>query len=448
MDFYNRTKELEEIHRIQNLAFTQNSRMLVLTGRRRIGKTSLIKQATKDSDTIYLFVGRKAEAVLVETFSQQVRDALNVFVPSGINNFKDFFQYLFEIGKQRPFNLIVDEFQEFQNINPSVFSDLQFLWDEYRKVTKMFLVISGSVYCMMQKIFTDSSEPLFGRADNIMKLFPFKISVMKQILADYNPESTNEDLLALYTITGGIPKYIEMFCDNQCLTKEKMYRFFFSENSPFIDEGRNLLINEFGKNYGTYFSILQEIAKGKRTQNEIETALGGIPIGGHLTKLEEVYCILKRERPIFAKIGSKKNVRYLINDCFLNFWFRYIEQNRTFIELGNYDDLLKLVSSDYTTYTGHTLELYFRQKMAEEGGFKEIGGWWNIKTGAQKSPFEANEIDIVGVQTNGKSAFVAEVKRNKQNYNHELFMSKVKHLQDKELSAYKIETRLLTIEEM
>ena len=118
---------------------------------------------------------------------------------------------------------------------------------------------------------------------------PFNTKVLKQIMEDFAPGYSNDDLLALYTLTGGVPKYVELFCDNQALSVDRIYDFVFSENSLFIDEGRNLLITEFGKNYGIYFSILLEIANGHYTQGEIESALGGISIGGHLSKLENVF---------------------------------------------------------------------------------------------------------------------------------------------------------------
>ena len=167
MKFYNREKEVAELKRVQELAFTQNSRMIVVTGRRRIGKTSLIKEALKGTPTVYLFIGRKAESILVTDFVKIVRETLSIFVPEGIPTFTNLMQYLFEVGKTRAFNIVIDEFQEFYNIRPDVFSDMQNLWDEYKQETKINLVISGSVYSLMQKIFTDHNEPLFGRADNI-----------------------------------------------------------------------------------------------------------------------------------------------------------------------------------------------------------------------------------------------------------------------------------------
>lgn len=445
MKFYNRENEIAELKRICNLSFTHNSRMTVLTGRRRIGKTSLIKKAFEDSDApmLYFFTGRKAEVALVNDFVREIHDKLHGYVPEGLRSVTGVMRHLFELAKTERFTLVIDEFQEFTNVNPSVFSDLQNLWDSYRSETRMNLVLSGSVMSMMRRIFTDAHEPLFGRADNIISLRPFRIKVVKEILKDYNPEYTNEDFLALYSITGGIPKYIELFCDNGHVTCESMLRFSVSYMSPFIDEGRNLLITEFGRDYGTYFSILLAIAQGRTSQAEITAALGGMAIGGHLGRLENTYNIISKFRPVMSKPGSKNTVRFRISDNFMQFWFRFIERNRSMIELDNYDDLRKVVMRDYPTYSGLMLEKYFRQKLTEEGGFRELGSWWEAKAGK-----EANEIDIVGIRTEGKSALIAEVKRNVRNYDNKSFMAKIEHIRAKILSGYEIESRLYTIDDM
>lgn len=445
MKFYNRENEIAELKRICNLSFTHNSRMTVLTGRRRIGKTSLIKKAFEDSDApmLYFFTGRKAEVALVNDFVREIHDKLHGYVPEGLRSVTGVMRHLFELAKTERFTLVIDEFQEFTNVNPSVFSDLQNLWDSYRSETRMNLVLSGSVMSMMRRIFTDAHEPLFGRADNIISLRPFRIKVVKEILKDYNPEYTNEDFLALYSITGGIPKYIELFCDNGHVTCESMLRFSVSYMSPFIDEGRNLLITEFGRDYGTYFSILLAIAQGRTSQAEITAALGGMAIGGHLERLENTYNIISKFRPVMSKPGSKNTVRFRISDNFMQFWFRFIERNRSMVELDNYDDLRKVVMRDYPTYSGLMLEKYFRQKLTEEGGFRELGSWWEAKAGK-----EANEIDIVGIRTEGKSALIAEVKRNVRNYDNKSFMAKIEHIRAKILSGYEIESRLYTIDDM
>lgn len=445
MRFYNRENEIAELKRICNLSFTHNSRMTVLTGRRRIGKTSLIKKAFEDSDApmLYFFTGRKAEAVLADDFVCEIHDKLQGYVPEGLKSVTGVLRYLFELARTVRFTLVIDEFQEFATVNASVFSDLQNLWDSYRSDTKMNLVLSGSVMSMMRRIFTDAHEPLFGRADNIINLRPFRIRVIKEILRDYNPEYSSEDLLALYAITGGIPKYIELFCDNGYVTAESMLRFTVSQMSPFIDEGRNLLITEFGRDYGTYFSILLAIAQGNTSQGEITAALGGMAIGGHLERLENTYNVISKFRPVLSKPGSKNTVRFRISDNFLQFWFRFIERNRSLIELDNYDDLLAIVMRDYPTYSGLTLEKYFRQMLTEEGGFREMGSWWEAKAGK-----EAHEIDIVGIRTDGTLALVAEVKRNARNYDNKSFMAKVEHIKNKILSGYEVESRLYTMDDM
>ena len=420
--------------------------MTVLTGRRRIGKTSLVKKAFGDSSEapmLYFFAARKTESALVGDFIRVIHNKMNVYVPEGIRTMIALMRHLFELAKTINFNLVIDEFQEFQNINSSFFSDLQNLWDTFRTETHINLVLSGSALSMMRKIFTDAHEPLFGRADNIIHLRPFKISVLKEILNDYNPDFTNEDLLTLYAVSGGIPKYIELLCDNGHLISEDMLRFVTSNLSPFIEEGRYLLISEFGKDYGTYFSILQAIAEGKTTQSEIQNKLGGIAIGGHLEKLESVFNIINRYRPVMAKPGSKNTVRFRILDNFLRFWFRFIESNRSMVELDNYADLTESLLTSYPTYSGYVLEQYFRQKLAEEGGFREIGSWWVPKLG-----LEASEIDIVGIRTDNKSVLVAEVKRQKRNYDHKKFMEKVERLKTGILSDKEISTRLFTLEDM
>ncbi len=153
--------------------------------------------------TVYLFVGRKSEATLCSEFIPIIAQSLDVFVPNEIRTFRSLFQYLMEQAANKPFNLVIDEFQEFYNINESIYSDMQNIWDSYRKKSRMNLIVSGSIYSLMRKIFQHSKEPLFGRADNIIKLSAFDLATLKEIMYDYRPEYINDDLLALYSFTGG-----------------------------------------------------------------------------------------------------------------------------------------------------------------------------------------------------------------------------------------------------
>ena len=150
MRFYNRTNELAELRRIQKLSFSDHSRLTVVTGRRRIGKTSLVMKAVEGLPTVYLFVGRKSEATLCAEYIPLISQSLNTFVPKEIRTFQSLFRYLMELASQRAFNVVIDEFQEFYNINESVYSDMQNIWDSYRLRSNMNLIVSGSVYSLMQ----------------------------------------------------------------------------------------------------------------------------------------------------------------------------------------------------------------------------------------------------------------------------------------------------------
>jgi AAA+ ATPase superfamily predicted ATPase len=440
MKFYNRTSELAELRRIQNLSFSQNSRLTVVTGRRRIGKTSLIMKSVVNSTWVYLFVGRKNEATLCSEFKSIITQTLDAFIPDEVRTFRSLFTMLMQLAERQSFVLVIDEFQEFYNVNASIYSDMQNIWDQYKNKTKMHLIVSGSVYSLMQKIFQNSKEPLFGRADNILKISAFDLVTLKLIMNDYKPDYINDDLLALYTITGGVPKYVELLCDNNALTVNEMIEFVVRENSSFIDEGKNLLIDEFGKNFGTYFSILNAVSGGVNTQPAIESALGDKNIGGQIKRLIEDYDILVRQRPLMAKEGTQ-SVRYEIHDNFLRFWFNYFDRYRSLIEIKNFTALQALIRSDYTTYSGIILERYFKQKLAESFQFRAIGSWWESKG-------DQNEIDIVALYLEKDRAFVAEVKRNKKNFKPERFVGKVEHLKTKVLPGYNLETVCLSIDDM
>ena len=241
MKFYNREEELAQLKNIKEKAFNDHSKLIVLTGRRRVGKTLLIFKALEDEPFIYLFVGRKNEADLCSSYISEIAQKLDVFVPP-MDRFVDVFRFLMEQGTTRKFSLVIDEFQEFMNVNESVYSDIQNYWDQYRTRTKINFVVSGSIYSLMVQIFQDKKEPLFGRADATMRIRPFTINVLKEIMREHKPDYTNDELLALYTFTGGVPKYVELLVDNKALTIPKMIRQICQSDSPFLGEGRNLLI--------------------------------------------------------------------------------------------------------------------------------------------------------------------------------------------------------------
>lgn len=450
MKFFDRTEQLAQLREMKNRSYDNHSMLTVVTGRRRIGKTTLIDKSMSGEEYLYFFVGKKNEAVLCAEFTGEIRTKLGLFVPDGITSFKDIFAILMQVGEHRKFTLVIDEFQNFSEVNPSIFSDIQNYWDQFRLKTNVNLIVSGSIYSLMTKLFRDKKEPLYGRDDHTIKLHPFAPSVLKEVMHEYASGYTNDDLLALYAYTGGVPKYIELFVDAEALTKDGMIRYICKPDSPFIEEGRKLLIQEFGRKYGTYFSILEAISEGYNTQAEIATYLGSKSIGGQLSKLEETYNLIGKKRPMWA--GSKsQTVRYGISDVFLRFWFRYIEKNQMMIEIGQYPLLAKVMSDDYTTYTGDTLERYFKAKMMEGMNYRAIGSWWDSKGYTDsKGNHQQCEIDIVAVSSDDKNAEIIEVKRNPEKFDKETMEEKVRFFiqKEKRIRRYKRTVRCLSLEDM
>ena len=441
MKFYNREKELDWLGHTREIAFGNHSQMTMVTGRRRIGKTKLILKSCEGTPTVYLFIDRSNEAMLCGTCAREASEALGIYISPEITSFASLFETLMNIGRNKAFNLVIDEFQEFFYINPSVYSRIQDIWDRYKDTTHVNFIASGSVYTLMHRIFMDYKEPLYGRCDNTIKLRPFGTDVLKQIISDHKPDYTNDDLLALYTFTGGIPKYIESFMDNGCTDMESMVDWMMRPNSLFQNEGKALLVQEFGKKYGNYFALLSAIANGDNTQQKLSGLMGDVSINGHLKRLEEDYELIGRKRPLFAKEGTQ-TVRFEITDLFLRFWFRYFIKYHYLIEIENLERLGEIIKSDYPTYSGLTLEIYFRKKLMESKIFDQIGSWWQAK---QDDPCE---VDIVAIYAERKKALVAEVKRKRKNFKSEDFKRKVEILRTKILSKYEIEPVLYCLEDM
>ena len=179
--------------------------------------------------------------------------------------------------------------------------------------------------------------------------------------------------------------------DNDWTSKEKMIEGMIDENSIFISEGKNLLIDEFGKEYGTYFSILTAISEGKNTRSEIENLLKK-EIGGYLTKMERDFNLIKKQQPIFTK-SSTKNVKYQIEDNFIMFWFRFIYKYSSIIKIGAYEQLRKIIERDFSSFSGHMLEKYFRETAQISQAYTSIGNYWDRKGETEIDFIAVNEIE-------------------------------------------------------
>lgn len=437
MKFYNREKELDLLGSIKERSAT-DAQMTVVVGRRRIGKTSLLKKAIENESTaLYLFVTRKNEVLICAEFKEEIERKLQVKLFGSFTHFKDLFHYLMELSENRNFTLIIDEFQEFYLVNPSVYSEIQNIWDSYKEKSKINLILCGSIYSLMKNIFENSKEPLFARVTERIHVKTFDVKTLKEILSDHYPKYKAEDLLAFYTFTGGVAKYVELLVNKKAFTLSKILDEVFRENSLFIDEGRNVLIEEFGKDYATYFSILSLIASSKTSRSEIESILE-VSVGGYLERMENDFNLIQKVRPIFSKPGGR-NVKYTIVDNFLNFWFRFIYKYQSAVEIGNFEYLRTIVVRDYPTYSGKILERYFIEKLASFKIYSTIGTYWEKGN--------LSEIDIVAVNDLEKIVLFAEVKRKKENISMPVLQEKAKNLLT-QLKGYDAEYKGLSMEDM
>ena len=439
MKFYNREKEIKKLLEIKEQS-KKNAQFSVVTGRRRIGKTQLLLKSYENTKFLYFFVAKKSEVILCQDFLQELKEKLNAPILGEVNSFSVLFEYIVQLSYEQNITLIIDEFQEFFTVNPSVYSDMQRIWDLHKDKAKLNLIVSGSVISLMYKIFENYKEPLFGRANHFIKLQAFKTNTLKEILSDYSPNYTPDDLMALYSFTGGVAKYVQLFMDNGWTSKEKMIEGMIDENSIFISEGKNLLIDEFGKEYGTYFSILTAISEGKNTRAEIENLLKK-EIGGYLTKMERDFNLIKKQQPIFTK-SSTKNVKYQIEDNFIMFWFRFIYKYSSMIEIGAYEQLRKIIERDFSSFSGHMLEKYFRENAQISQVYTSIGNYWDRKG--------ETEIDFIAVNEIEKSIDFAEIKRQKNNISIEKLRQKAAEflIQNPQFNSYKKDFYAWSLEDM
>lgn len=441
MRFFGREIELKELRKVRELS-QERSRFTVLTGRRRVGKTELSREAFDDGKTPYLNlpITRQPEVTLCAQLQEEAERVLHLGIHGTCTRFGELFRELMKEAERRPYTLVIDEFQEFDRTNPGVYGDIQHIWDEYHNKTKLNLVVNGSVNRLMNKIFFDDSQPLYGRNTGTLMLKPFGPSLLKEIFRCYKPDYTNSDLLALWTVSGGVARYVDMMMSAHAFTKAEMLEEIFSPLSAYIPEGRTILADEFGSDYGTYFTLLAAISAGQTTSAELKNLLG-TEVGGFLAKLEDQYSIVEKKQPIFGKPTSK-NAHFQVDDCFFRFWFRFVHKLSYLNELGRRDRMRDIAERDFDVFSGYALERYFTAKIVEDKGCTRIGSWWDRKG--------ENEIDIVCEDEIAETLAFYEVKIDASRFDATRLAEKVEAFfaknPDKRNLHYK--TGLLSIEDM
>ena len=416
MDFCGRQDELRELAKIRERS-RECAQFTVVTGRRRVGKTELVEKAFDDGKAPYLYflATQRSEKDLCAILQEEANKIVQPPILGTAERFAQLLEAIMAYAANTPMTLVIDEFQEFDKIDKGIFGEMQGVWDRWHKKSRLNLVVCGSVNRLMTKIFFDDSQPLYGRNTGKLSIAPFPVSLLNSVMSEHNANYSRRDLLALWTLTGGIARYVELFVDSKALTRKKMLDNVFSLSSAYIDEGRVILSDEFGKEYGVYFSILSAISAGRTSFAEIKNIVG-TDIGGQLTKLEATYAFISKKQPVFDK-ATNKNCLYQVDDCFVRFWFRFVYKYMHLIEQKKLRLLEDVVERDLDAFSGLALEQYFKAKFLEEGKYTRIGSWWDRKG--------ENEIDLVCENEFSGALDFYEVKLDARRYDNMAMRTKV-----------------------
>jgi len=390
MKFYNREKELELL---QQAVLQQRSAMVIISGRRRVGKSRLVDEFLKKNKGLKVIVVPKEEKQAAKDLAEVLAED---YKPS-FNTIKEAFEYFFTKSKERV--LYIDEFPNFLEINPSVPYELQRIWELYKEKTDKVLILSGSYVSMMDKIFTRQKAPLFNRATFKLILNPLSPDVVWHILSDISTESS-EQKIADYCVFGGIPYYYELL---ERYEGAPSIEGLFFDTGQLHEEGQNILRQEFGSAYKKYFSILEAIGYGLVSTGEIANKMGiqQTTLSKYVMALQNDFKLIERMVPFDQnQYRSKKGV-YVIRDNLLAFWFSFVYGKEQVPDKGQLNAFLgkrfEFLCRNYLSR--------FLQNKGER--IEKTGMWWG-SVEIEKGKFEQREIDLI-VETD-KALYIGECK--------------------------------------
>jgi len=335
-----------------------------------------------------------------------------------LSSFDAFISILFDYITSKPALVVFDEFQNFHHVEPSLFSILQKNWDTRKDEAKGHLVMVGSAFSLMRKIFENEKEPLFNRPTGKLHLQPFDLDTIRLILEDHQTNSIDQ-LLPYFAVFGGIPRYYDLIERADLFGPDfgRLIRNLILEpNCVLRDEGRPMTTEAFGRENSTYFAILEAISRGHTRLSNIASQ-AGVPVTSaskYLDDLVSIHQIVERRKPV-PSIGGRQDGRYSLNDNFLTFWFRYIYRNLSTLEIGNTAYLSQLIQDDLTNYFGIMFERLVLRRVIElnrKNRFiipcTQIGGYWDRG---------GNETDVVGWSEPEHACLVGECKLNSKRIN-------------------------------
>ncbi|MEK6857947.1 MAG: ATP-binding protein [Nanoarchaeota archaeon] len=401
--FVNRKQELEFLNKKYK---SHESELLIIYGRRRIGKTELLLKFCEDKKNLY-FMGRlesredtikRFNHLLIEKFND------NILLNNSLSNWDAIFRYISEKSKER-LVLVIDELPFLVEKFPEIISILQDMWDSCLKKTKIMLILSGSSVGIMEKYAIDYKSPLYGRRTGQWKVNQMNISTLKEFFPKYN----SQELIETYAVIDMIPGYLNLFNPHKSFLDNLKEKFF--SKGEFLYEEVEILLREELRDPSNYMSIISSIAGGLTSFNEItqKTNLDKSMLSKYLGVLESLG-ITERIMPITEnfknKLKSKKSL-YMIKDNFFDFWFKFIYTNKQEIEKGNSNIIFSL-KTELDRYISFKFESYCKELISNGlvDNFNKVGKWW----------YKDKEIDIVALNEEKKEILFAECKWSNLNY--------------------------------
>ena len=399
MRFVNRELELSFL----NEKWRQNSaQLIVIYGKRRVGKTEISIQFAKDKPHIYFLCERLAAHSQLKKFTEAVRGYFkDEFLPQeGFKDWETAFKYI--ANKREKLAVIIDEFPYLAETDKAIPSVFQKAWDLYLKNSKVYLMLLGSSISMMEKTVLFHKAPLYGRRTGQFLIKPFRFRETKKTY----PEKTFNEVLAIYSIVGGTPLYLNKFRHRNYLdvVREELLR----KGQPLYEEVEFLLREEL-KEPRNYFVILEALSLGKHKLSEIinETGFDKGTSSRYISILNSLQ-ITKKEIPVTEKIPekSRKGI-YVIDDNFFNFWFRFIFRNRSLLEENKITTVLskvkeampQLLAENYEKISGEILfNTILSKKLPLE--FETYGCWWDRN----------EDIDLIALNSKTNEILFGEVK--------------------------------------
>lgn len=398
MKFINRQQELDFLRK----KYASNeAELIILYGRRRIGKTELLNEFSKDKKPLY-FMGRaESKEDTLRRFNLLLMEYFNdmTLARSPLSGWELFFEYLTKKSGKR-LVLIIDEFPVIVDKFPEILSILQDKWDNMLKNSKLMLVLCGSSISMMEKYTLDYKSPIYGRRTG-----QWMVDRMNIVhLNDFFPHYSFEDILIVFSTIDTIPGYLVKFDGNLPVWTNIENKIL--SKGEYLYEEVEILLREELRDTSNYMSILSAVAGGLTTFNEIynKTGLDKSILSKYLFVLEKIG-IIEKIQPVTLTFKPKLKaigVRYFLKDNFFNFWLRFVYTNFQELERGNSAAVAKTIRKDFPEYLGIKFERAMMELIIHLGVFQYtmIGKWWH----------KDKEIDIVALNENTNDILFCECK--------------------------------------